>query len=87
MISWISSVWIKILIFGFKTFVRIASFKWFHEISAIEDGCDNRSCFKGIYPEMLYLLLKKLNFTFIVVHEPNFGSEQEDGSWTGTIGE
>ena len=56
-------------------------------MSAIEDGCNNKSCFKGVYPEMLYLLQKKLNFTFIIVHEQNFGFEQENGSWTGTIGE
>ena len=36
---------------------------------------------------MLFLLQEKLNFTFKVIDEKAAGFKQENGSWTGMIGE
>ena len=53
----------------------------------VENECTTASCFKGIGPDMLFLLQEKLNFTFKIIHEKSPGLELENGSWTGMIGE
>ena len=63
------------------------SSKWDTSVTKIKNGCSNSSCLQGVDPEMLFLLQQKLNFTFTITKEPVIGSEQENGSWTGTIGE
>lgn len=68
-------------------FARIASAKYWTAVTVVENGCFSPSCFQGREPEMLFLLQEKLNFTFKVIHERTPGFEQENGSWTGKIGE
>ena len=66
---------------------RIASTKFSTAQTYVEDGCTSPSCLQGIFPEMLFLLQEKLNFTFKVIDEKAAGFKQENGSWTGMIGE
>ena len=67
--------------------LRIVSNQFYTFQTFVEDGCTYTSCFKGRFPDMLFLLQEKLNFTFKIIYEKSIGSEQENGSWTGLLGE
>lgn len=67
-------------------FIRILSSKWFTSQTLVKDGCSNSSCFQGKYPEVLFLLQSKLNFTFKIIDEKPSGYDLKNGSWTGKIG-
>ena len=67
--------------------LRIVSNQFYTFQTFVEDGCTSSSCFKGRFPDMLFLLQEKLNFTFKIIYEKSIGSEQENGSWTGLLGE
>ena len=68
---------------------RIESFKWYHVVSYVEDGCNSSDCFRGNEADVIHLLQKELNFTYTIVSPfdwPDVGRKQSNGSYTGTLG-
>ena len=55
-------------------------------VTHITDNCSTKDCFKGMYPNLLNALCKKMNFTYTVHMADSWGSFV-NGTWTGMIGE
>ena len=65
---------------------RVIANTYANMMTHVEDGCENPSCFKGYYADMLYHLQSLLNFTYTIEKSNVPGARLENGTWTGMIG-
>ena len=56
--------------------------------TAVEDGCAEFDCFRGIFPDVFHELRRIMNFTFTLraPEDGQWGARDEEGEWSGIIG-
>ena len=73
-------------VLDYTSYYSISSDTWPTLHTLLENGCSSSNCFKGQFPDILYVLQSTMNFTFTIKENPIAGSRLPNGSWTGQIG-
>ena len=67
------------------TQLRVVSARHPPFVTYIEDNCTTKECFRGIYPDILHDLSRKMNFTYTIQRVYKWGS-LVNNTWNGMVG-
>lgn len=67
-------------------FYRVAAPKSAPVVVHIEENCDRRECFRGMFADAFHALSITMNFTFTIKQAFQWGSLESNGEWNGMVG-